>query len=69
MEKQKSSVSEIRESVNPVFKTARSCVTVNALLGDEDARKLMGPLGFDQPFLNPDAWSCLRHLRSGQRRL
>ena len=54
MEKPKTSVSEIRESVNPVFKTARSCVTVNALLGDRDAQKLMAPLGFDLPFPGPD---------------
>ena len=47
MEKQKTSVSEIREAVNPVFNTARSCVTVNALLGDADAQRLMAPLGFD----------------------
>lgn len=51
MEKQTINLSEIRESVNPVFKIARSCVTVNALLGDKDAQKLMAPLGFDMPFL------------------
>ncbi len=33
MEKQKKSDSVLREAVNPVFNTARSCVTVNALLG------------------------------------
>ena len=53
MVKQISSLSEIRESVNPVFKTARSCVIVNALLSDKDAKKLMGPLGFDMPSLDP----------------
>lgn len=41
MKNQISTLSELRESVNPVFKTARSCVIVNALLGDKDAQKLM----------------------------
>lgn len=54
MVKQISSLSEIRESVNPVFKTARSCVIVNALLGDEEAQRLMGALGFDIPSLDLD---------------
>ena len=53
MEKQKESDSVIREAVNPVFNTARSCVTVNALLGDEDAKKLTATLGFDISFLDP----------------
>lgn len=50
---QKAAVSEIRESVNPVFKTARSCVIFTALLGDADAQKLMNLLGFDRTFLFP----------------
>ena len=54
MVKQISSLSEIRESVNPVFKTSRSCVIVNALLDDEEAKRLMGALGFDMPSLDPD---------------
>lgn len=44
----------IREAVNPVFNTARSCVIVNAMLGDEDAKKLTAALGFDMPFLDPN---------------
>ena len=53
MEKQKASVTEIREAVNPVFNTARSCTAINALLGDDDAQKLMLPLGFDMTDLEP----------------
>ncbi len=63
MEKQKASTLEIRESVNPVFKTARSCVMVNALLGDVDAQKLIEPLGLDMPFLRPDEEKMTAEMR------
>ena len=63
MVKQISSLSEIRESVNPVFKTARSCVIVNALLGDKDVKKLLGPLGFDMPSLDPDEEKMTAEMR------
>ncbi len=63
MENHKTNASEIRESVNPVFKTARSCVMVNALLGDEDAQKLIEPLGSDMPFLGPDEEKMTAEMR------
>ena len=74
MEKQKTTDAVIREAVNPVFYTARACVTVNALLGDKDAAKLIGPLGFDLSFLNlgllfPDGqvveWNVIENLLYG----
>ena len=63
MEKQKKSDSVLREAVNPVFNTARSCVTVNALLGDWDAKKLVASLGFDKAFLNPGGKNMTPEMR------
>ena len=40
---------ELRELVNPVFNTAKSCVQLDAAAGDEDARRLLDALGFE-PF-------------------
>lgn len=39
-------VQELREIVNPVFNTAKSCVQLHAATGDEDSRQLLGALGF-----------------------
>ncbi|MBQ6337301.1 MAG: STAS domain-containing protein [Ruminococcus sp.] len=39
-------VQELREIVNPVFNTAKSCVQLHAAVGDEDSRRLIGALGF-----------------------
>ena len=39
--------SQLREEVNPVFTTARSCLQITAATGDEDSKKLLGILGFD----------------------
>ena len=40
---------ELREIVNPVFNTAKSCVQLVAAAGDEDAQRLLDALGFE-PF-------------------
>ena len=40
---------ELRELVNPVFNTAKSCVQLNAAAGDKDAQSLLDALGFE-PF-------------------
>jgi hypothetical protein len=40
---------ELRELVNPVFNTAKSCVQLDAAAGDEDAQRLLDALGFE-PF-------------------
>ena len=37
---------ELRELVNPVFNTAKSCVQLNAAAGDRDAQRLLDALGF-----------------------
>jgi len=37
---------ELRELVNPVFNTAKSCVQLVAAVGDEDAQRLLDVLGF-----------------------
>ena len=37
---------ELRELVNPVFNTARSCVQLSAAAGDKDAQSLLDALGF-----------------------
>ena len=42
-------IQELRELVNPVFNTAKSCLQLDAAAGDEDSRQLLGILGFD-PF-------------------
>lgn len=39
-------VQELREIVNPVFNTAKSCIQLDATAGDEDSRQLLGALGF-----------------------
>ena len=39
-------VQELREIVNPVFNTAKSCIQLDAATGDEDSRQLLGALGF-----------------------
>lgn len=39
-------VQELREIVNPVFNTAKSCIQLDAVAGDEDSRQLLGALGF-----------------------
>ena len=39
-------VQELREIVNPVFNTAKSCIQLHAAVGDEDSRQLLGALGF-----------------------
>lgn len=36
---------ELRELVNPVFNTAKSCLQLNAAVGDEDAQRLLDALG------------------------
>ncbi len=38
---------DLRELVNPVFNTAKSCVQLNAAVGDKDAPRLLGSLGFE----------------------
>lgn len=40
---------ELRELVNPVFNTAKSCVQLDAAAGDADAQRLLDALGFE-PF-------------------
>ena len=40
---------DLRELVNPVFNTAKSCVQLDAAAGDEDAQRLLDALGFE-PF-------------------
>ena len=40
---------ELRELVNPVFNTAKSCVQLDAAAGDKDAQRLLDALGFE-PF-------------------
>ena len=37
---------ELRELVNPVFNTAKSCVQLDAAVGDADAQRLLEVLGF-----------------------
>lgn len=37
---------ELRELVNPVFNTAKSCVQLSAATGDKDAQRLLDILGF-----------------------
>lgn len=37
---------ELRELVNPVFNTAKSCVQLSAAAGDQDAQRLLDALGF-----------------------
>ena len=37
---------DLRELVNPVFNTAKSCVQLSAATGDEDAQRLLDVLGF-----------------------
>lgn len=39
-------VQELREIVNPVFNTAKSCIQLDAAAGDEDSRQLLGALEF-----------------------
>ena len=39
-------IQELREVVNPVFNTAKSCIQLDAAAGDEDSRQLLGVLGF-----------------------
>ncbi len=39
-------VQELREIVNPVFNTAKSCIQLHAVTGDEDSRQLLEALGF-----------------------
>ena len=39
-------IQELREIVNPVFNTAKSCIQLDAVAGDEDSRQLLGALGF-----------------------
>lgn len=39
-------VKELREIVNPVFNTAKSCVQLQAASGDKDSGQLIGALGF-----------------------
>ncbi len=41
-------VQELREIVNPVFNTAKSCIQLDAAAGDEDSKQLLGILGFNQ---------------------
>lgn len=38
---------KLREMVNPVFNTAKSCVQLDAAAGDEDSQMLLDKLGFD----------------------
>ena len=38
---------ELREIVNPVFNTAKSCVQLNAAAGDEDSQRLLDEMGFE----------------------
>ncbi|MBQ6557905.1 MAG: hypothetical protein IJL81_00895, partial [Clostridia bacterium] len=42
----KNDIAKIREEVNPVFNTARSCLQITSSLGDEDSEKLCRILGF-----------------------
>lgn len=37
-------VQELREIVNPVFNTAKSCVKLHTVTGVEDSRQLLGAL-------------------------
>lgn len=37
---------ELRELVNPVFNTAKSCVQLDAAAGDKDAQRLLDASGF-----------------------
>ena len=47
MESTMTNVQELREIVNPVFNTAKSCVQLNAASGDEDAQRLLEEMGFE----------------------
>ncbi|MBR2067409.1 MAG: STAS domain-containing protein [Solobacterium sp.] len=38
---------ELREIVNPVFNTAKSCIQLNAASGEQDSIKLLDALGFE----------------------
>ncbi len=40
-------IEDLREAVNPVFNTAKSCLQLNAASGDEDAQRLLEALGFE----------------------
>lgn len=42
-----SEIEELREIVNPVFNTAKSCVQLDAAAGDEDSKMLLKALDFD----------------------
>ena len=39
-------IQELRETVNPVFNTAKSCLYMNAAAGDVDSKHLMEVIGF-----------------------
>lgn len=39
---------ELREIVNPVFNTGKSCVQIQAAVGDTDAQQLLDALGFEK---------------------
>ena len=39
-------IQELREIVNPVFNTAKSCIQLDAAAGDEDSAQLLEALGF-----------------------
>ena len=40
-------IQELREIVNPVFNTAKSCLNLNAIAGDADSQRLQAFLGFN----------------------
>lgn len=41
-------IQALREIVNPVFNTAKSCLQLDAMAGDVDSRRLQALLGFDE---------------------
>jgi hypothetical protein len=41
-------IQELREIVNPVFNTAKSCVQLDAISGDPESQQLLAILGIDE---------------------
>ena len=41
-------IQKLREIVNPVFNTAKSCIQLDAISGDEESRQLLAILGFNE---------------------
>ena len=61
-------VQELREIVNPVFNTAKSCIQLDAAAGDADSAQLLGALGFGSIADQKESKGVRGFHRSWQRR-